>query len=134
MKRFFVLAGLVCSGLLLTSTNALSASAGFSVPSGEYSVFVRSNAVVELRLADILSTYTSTTLSCADNRIVAIGNADNPAGNTPNYNSATMATLLTAWSTRANIQILVSDTDTDSNNNCGLLLIHLQCDGCPSAL
>ena len=115
-------------------TTALSASAGFSVPSGEYSVFVRSNAVVELRLADNLSTYTSTTLSCADNRIVAIGNADNPSGNTPNYNSATMATLLTAWSTRADIQILVSDADTDSNNNCGLLLIHLQCDGCPSAL
>lgn len=134
MSRFILLVGVICSGLLFVPTAALSATAGFTVPSGEYSVFVRSNAVVELRLANDISSYTSTTLSCADNNIVAIGNADDPTNNTPNYNSATMATMLTAWSTRANIQILVSDTDTDSNNNCGMILIHMQCEGCPSGL
>ena len=100
-------------------------------------MLVRSNGFAEIRVNGSISDLTSVSLSCnvTGNGIIALGNQVNPEGSTPLYNDAVMATLLTAYATRNDIEVLISDTDTDgANNNCGLIGVYLKCSGCPGAL
>jgi len=122
----------------LATTGAVhAASAGLLLPFGEYSVFVRSNGVTEIRVNGNITDRTNVTLDCVTGSgrdILAVGNQVDPGGSTPNYNDATLATVLTAYATGSAIEVLISDTDRDSNNNCGVVLVHLRCEGCPSGL
>jgi hypothetical protein len=124
---------------LMSVCTVYAATAGFTLPFGQYSVFVRSNGTTEIRVNGSISDYTSTALVCqvgSSRDIIALGNQVNPSGSTPLYNEATMAAVLTAYATRNDLEVLISDTDTDAdaNNNCGALLVHLRCSGCPSGL
>jgi hypothetical protein len=124
---------------LMSVCTVYATSAGFTLPFGQYSVFVRSNGTTEIRVNGSISDYTSTALVCqvgSSRDIIALGNQVNPSGSTPLYNEATMAAVLTAYATRNDLEVLISDTDTDAdaNNNCGALLVHLRCSGCPSGL
>ena len=122
--------------LLIVVLSTLSQStmadiAGINVPKDEYSIFERKGGTVEIRLKNIRSNYTGIPLSCNDNNIISVGNS-----NDANFNDTLMATLLTAWSTKADIQLLLSDdpADEDTFDNCGILLLHMRCAGCPSGL
>ena len=122
---------------LAVSGAAQAADAGLLLPFGDYSVFVRSNGVTEIRVKGSISDRTNVALDCATGStrdILAVGNEVNPGGSSPNYNDATLATILTAYTTRNALEILISDTQKDLNNNCGVLLVHLRCEGCPSGL
>ena len=131
---------LVCIALVSTffiASTARAADAGFTLAFGEYSVFVRSDGTTEIRVKGNITDKTSTTLNCAvgsGRDILAVGNQINPGGSTPTFNSATLATVLTAYATQNALEVLISDEAKDLNNNCGVLLVHLRCEGCPSGL
>ena len=130
-KKTDWIVGSLAFAAFLFSQASIAGIAGINVPTGEYSVFTRKNGTVEIRLANTVSSYTNVALMCADNNIISVGNSF-----ATNFNKIAMATLLTAWSTNAKIQLLLSDdpADEDAFNNCGVILIHLQCEGCPSGL
>jgi len=136
MGKFSRFSAILLSSVLFCGT-AQASNAGFSLPFGDYSVFVRSNGVTEIRINGSITDRTSATLNCAvgsSRDILAIGNQSNPSASSPTYNDATLATVLTAYATRNTLEVLISDTDKDANNNCGVQLVHLRCEGCPSGL
>ncbi len=133
-SRFSV--ALLASSVLMSGT-VQATDAGFSLPFGDYSVFVRSNGVTEIRINGSITDRTSATLNCAvgsSRDILAMGNQTNPTASSPAYNDAALATVLTAYATKSALEVLVSDTDKDANDNCGVQLVHLRCDDCPSGL
>ncbi len=109
--------------LLGASVSADAAFAEFIIPSGEYSVFTRSNGFVEIRTVGTISSRTSTPFDCADNSILTLCNASNSATCEPNRNLH--AALLTAYAAQSDINVGISDdpADKDLNNNCGVRLI-----------
>lgn len=136
MKRLFLLTLVLGCFFAMPARSEI---AGLDLEFGQYSIFIRSGGSAELRLNGSYSDFTQVSLSCAQGSgrdIAALGNSEDPDSAQPRYQSAIMATLLSAYATQSAIQILVSDDegDIDVHGNCGLLLVHLRCDGCPSGL
>lgn len=136
MRKISLLCVMFFSTFLMFGT-AQGADAGITLQFGEYSVFVRSNGITEIRVNGNITDKTSTTLDCAvgsGRDILAVGSQIDPANSTPMFNSATLATILTAYATQSALEVLISDAEKDLNNNCGVLVAHLRCEGCPSGL
>ena len=121
MRKFSRFSVALLASSVLMSTTVQATNAGFSLPFGDYSVFVRSNGVTEIRINGSIADRTSATLNCAvgsSRDILAMGNQTNPAASSPAYNDAALATVLTAYATKSTLEVLISDTDKDANDNC----------------